>query len=318
MRIAIVGIGDIAEKAYLPILTQLEEVELVFCTRNKMTLQRLAKQYHIKQVYQDYRQLSHVNVDAVMIHSSTASHLEIASFFLQLGVPTFVDKPLADNAFDCEKIYELAQKQQQPLYMGFNRRFIPLYKRYFGDPQSTLPDTSLLSLRWEKNRHNLPGDIRKVIFDDFIHPLDSVNLCAKSNLEDVHLSSQFKGTQLARIDVQWQDGNMLLHASMNRLHGITHERVSVGFENRAYEFDSFMTGKCLQDKQTFLLQLKDWTPMLTAKGFTAMIADWINVVKSGQMKQSVIERNLSTHQLAEAVCQKVQTKLSGSEQKRRY
>lgn len=305
MRMAIVGIGDIAEKAYLPILTQLSGVELVFCTRNQMTLQRLAAQYRIKECYQDYRQLGKANIDAVMIHSSTTAHPEIAAYFLQQGVPTFVDKPLADNGFDCEKLYELAQRRQVPLYMGFNRRFIPLYQRHIGDLQNADSD-SLLSLRWEKHRHNLPGDIRTFVFDDFIHPLDSVNFGAKNNLQDVHLTSQFKGTQLARLDLQWQNGNTLLHASMNRLYGITCERVVASFENRAYEFDSFTAGKCLQDKQTSIIQLEDWTPMLTSKGFAGMIEDWIKVVHAGKLKQSLIERNLSSHQLAEAVCQKVQ------------
>ncbi|MFT6985720.1 MAG: virulence factor [Psychromonas sp.] len=306
MRIAIVGIGDIAEKAYLPILAQLKGVELVLCTRNNMTLQKLALQYRIKQCYQDYRQLSKANIDAVMIHSSTASHPEIAAYFLQQGLPTFVDKPLADNGLDCEKLYELAQRRQVPLYMGFNRRFIPLYQRHLGDIQHGNSDALLSSLRWEKHRHNQAGSLRNFVFDDFIHPLDSVNLGAKNNLENVHLTSQFKGAQLARLDLQWQQGNTLLHASMNRLYGTTCERVSASFENRAYEFDSFTSGKFLQDKQTSIIQLEDWTPMLTAKGFAGMIDDWISVVQSGKLKQSVIERNLSSHQLAEAVCQKLQ------------
>ncbi len=291
MRIAIVGIGDIAQKAYLPILTQLNDVELIFCTRNNATLQKLALQYRVTTLYQDYRQLSKANIDAVMIHSSTVSHPEIAAYFLQQGIPTFVDKPLADNAFDCEKLYELAQAKQVPLYMGFNRRFIPLYNRHLGDLQSVNLASPLLSLHWQKNRHNLPGNIRDFIFDDFIHPLDSVNLDAKSDLQGVHLTSQFKGTQLAqlaRLDVQWQSNNTLLHASMNRLYGITCEHVSASFENRAYQFDSFISGKCLQDKQTSLIQLEDWTPMLTAKGFADMIDDWLSVVQSGKLKQSVI------------------------------
>ncbi|MEF1307816.1 gfo/Idh/MocA family oxidoreductase, partial [Vibrio owensii] len=34
MKIGIIGLGDIAQKAYLPVITQLPNVELVFCTRN--------------------------------------------------------------------------------------------------------------------------------------------------------------------------------------------------------------------------------------------------------------------------------------------
>ena len=305
MKLAIVGLGDIAQKAHLPVITQINGLELVFCTRDKNTLKKLAKQYRIHECYSDYRELIKAGIDAVMIHSSTVSHVQIATFFLQQGLPTFVDKPLADNAFDCETLYELAEKNQQPLYMGFNRRFIPLYNQYLPAVQNAKEHASLLSLRWEKNRFNQPGNIRTFIFDDFIHPLDSINLDAKNNLENVYLNWQCKGEQLSRLDVQWQQTNTLLHASMNRVYGITKERISACYENCAYEFDSFVAGKCWQDNQESVIALPDWTPMLTSKGFTAMIEDWLSVVVSGKLAQSVVERNLASHQLAEAICQKI-------------
>lgn len=34
MRIGIIGLGDIAQKAYLPVLSKKEGIELVLCTRN--------------------------------------------------------------------------------------------------------------------------------------------------------------------------------------------------------------------------------------------------------------------------------------------
>ncbi|MCA2447966.1 gfo/Idh/MocA family oxidoreductase, partial [Vibrio alginolyticus] len=47
MKIGIIGLGDIAQKAYLPAITQLPNVELVFCTRDAKTLSSLAQQYRI-------------------------------------------------------------------------------------------------------------------------------------------------------------------------------------------------------------------------------------------------------------------------------
>jgi len=305
MKLAIIGLGNIAQKAHLPVITQIQGLELLFCTRDKNTLKKLSLLYHIEQLYTDYRDLIKAGVDAVMIHSSTVSHRKIATFFLQQGIPTFVDKPLADNAFDCETLYELAAKHRQPLYLGFNRRFIPLYNQYLPELQNPNDHSSLLSLRWEKNRFNQAGDIRTFIFDDFIHPLDSVNLDAKNNLDDVYLTWQFKGQRLARLDAQWQQHNTLLHASMNRVYGMTKERISASYENCAFEFDSFVAGKRWQDNQESVIALPDWTPMLTGKGFTAMIEDWLSVVEKGKLEQSVIERNLATHQLAELICQKI-------------
>lgn len=309
MKIAVIGLGDIAQKAYLPFITQLEGVEWVFCTRNTETLGLLTKKYKIRESYTDYQQLIHANIDAVMIHSATQSHLDMASFFLSQGIPTFVDKPLAANGQDCETLYDLALRKQTPLYVGFNRRHIPLFNQHLVGVQAGMPHTALLSLRWEKHRFNQPGDIRTFIFDDFIHPLDSVNIYAKKSAQDLHITCQWDASQnqLGRLDVQWQQQGSLLHASMNRLFGNTQERISANFANQSYEFSNFTQGTLWQQDKTEKLQAKDWMPMLATKGFDSMIQEWLGVVKTGHMPQSLIERNIASHQLAEAICQYVMT-----------
>ncbi|MBE4572279.1 oxidoreductase [Vibrio navarrensis] len=304
MKIAIIGLGDIAQKAYLPVICQTAGIELVFCTRNAQTLAQLAQQYRVTEVCQDYRQLLEMKVDAVMIHAATQIHYEIAAFFLQHGIATFVDKPLADNAREVEALYELAIRQQQPLYVGFNRRHIPLFNQHVPELAHG-KSGELRSLRWEKHRLNLSGDVRTFLFDDFIHPLDSVNLNAKADLRDVYLTHQMADGKLARVDVQWQSGETLLHASMNRQFGITCERVSASYQNRAVEFDSFVQGTLWQQGQQSTLNLADWTPMLASKGFANMIEDWIDVIEQGRVPDAVIERNIASHQLAEAICQKI-------------
>lgn len=298
MKVAIIGLGDIAQKAYLPIISQLEDVEPIFCTRNGETLAALGQKYRVEHLCQDYRDVMGFKPDAVMIHAATSAHRDIGHFFLEQGVATFVDKPLADKAQDVEFLYEVAQRRNQPLYVGFNRRHIPLYNQYL--PELRQGHTGkLTSLRWEKHRYDLTGDIRTFVFDDFIHPLDSINLNAQSSLQQVYVTRQFDGNKLARLDVQWQAGETLLHASMNRQFGVTNERVSATYVNKALEFDSFVAGRVWQQSQQSAVALKDWTPMLASKGFEAMISDWLNVVASGKMASEVIARNIATHQLAE-------------------
>lgn len=228
--------------------------------------------------------------------------------FLRQGIPTFVDKPLADSAQACETLYDLAQKHNQPLYVGFNRRHIPLFNQHLSGLQQGALE-SLRALRWEKHRYNLTGDIRTFIFDDFIHPLDSVNLFAKADLNDVYVTHQMSGNELARVDVQWQHGEIMLHASMNRQYGITGERIQAHLVNEAYEFDSFVSGHRWANNQQTTLSLKDWTPMLDSKGFAYMIKDWISVVEKGTLATAVVERNIASHQLAEAICNKIQRSL---------
>ena len=246
-----------------------------------------------------------MGVDAVMIHAATSVHPQIAAFFLEQGIPTFVDKPLADCAAEVEKLYGIAERVKQPLYVGFNRRHIPLYNQHMPSIQKgELSD--LKSLRWEKNRHQLPGDIRTFIFDDFIHPLDSVNITARADLKGAYITHQMDGDQLARLDIQWQHGETLLQASMNRHFGITTERVQACYSNKAMEFDSFVEGKLWQDNQEQKLSLKDWTPMLTSKGFQSMLLDWLEVIQSGKIASEIVARNIASHQLAEAICQHIE------------
>ena len=48
MKIGIIGLGGIAQKAYLPVLTQMKDVELILSTRNQETLKSIQEKYHIQ------------------------------------------------------------------------------------------------------------------------------------------------------------------------------------------------------------------------------------------------------------------------------
>ncbi|KHT63795.1 oxidoreductase [Photobacterium gaetbulicola] len=312
MKIALIGLGDIAVKAHLPVLTQMENIEWVLCTRSAERLQQLTKKYHVAEAYTDYADLAKADIDAVMIHSATASHPVLAAFFLNLGLPVFVDKPLADNYEQCERLYDLAERKQTPLFMGFNRRYIPLYKAYLPEvsgvdahPERQPASAPLLSLRWEKHRHDLPGETRTFIFDDFIHPLDSINLNANISPEDLYITTQSVQTGnrhlLGRLDVQWQEGEALFHASMNRQHGATIETVTANYRNASYRFDSFVEGSRWTNNIEERVKLADWTPMLAAKGFHAMAEHWLAVVRAGKQSLSLTQRNVHSHLLAEHV-----------------
>lgn len=57
IRIAFIGLGDIAQKAYLPIGSNHAKVQPIFCTRNTKPLNRLAIQYRISETYTDVDEL---------------------------------------------------------------------------------------------------------------------------------------------------------------------------------------------------------------------------------------------------------------------
>ena len=53
MRIGVLGIGDIARKAYLPVLANVKDVLIIPCTRNADTLKEVMESYHLTEGYTD-------------------------------------------------------------------------------------------------------------------------------------------------------------------------------------------------------------------------------------------------------------------------
>ncbi|MDD1781108.1 Gfo/Idh/MocA family oxidoreductase [Enterovibrio sp. ZSDZ35] len=298
MKIAVIGLGDIATKAYLPLLTRMPSLELVFCTRNPEKLAAVANEYRIAETCRDYRELITMNIDGVMIHTSSESHATIASFFMEQGIPVFVDKPATLNAAEYQKLHDLSEQTSVPMFVGFNRRYIPLWKELVGRE-------NLRSLTWHKHRLNLTGAPQDFVFDDMIHVIDSLNIYGQIDQQDIQIVCQKSGDDIAMINLSWEENGTLFNGQMNRLFGKTCESVSMAFENEAYQFSGFLRGEKLENGTTQTVELADWTDTLESKGFKAMLEDWVNVVASGRMDEKVKQRNLSTHVFCDSLVEHI-------------
>ena len=76
MRLAIIGLGAIAKKAYLPILTVKEDVELLISTRNKAVLEEISNKYNIDRAYTNIENLLKEDIDAAIISTHADGHYE--------------------------------------------------------------------------------------------------------------------------------------------------------------------------------------------------------------------------------------------------
>lgn len=294
MKIAVIGLGDIATKAYLPLLSRMAGLKLVLCTRNPEKLAKVAGEYRIAQTCCDYRQLVEMNVDSVMIHTSSETHAAIATYFLERGIPVFVDKPATLNFADYQKLHDLSEQHSVPLFVGFNRRYIPLWR-------DLIKRDDLLTLSWHKHRLNLPGDPQDYVFDDMIHVIDSLNVQGKLDQQDVQISVQRQGGKISMINLSWEEDGRFYNGQMNRLFGKTCESVSMSFENEAYQFTGFLRGEKFEHGKTEVVELADWTDTLASKGFKDMLEDWVNTLKTGWVDEQVKQRNLSTHAFCDSL-----------------
>ncbi|MGU5673959.1 Gfo/Idh/MocA family protein [Aeromonas hydrophila] len=296
MRIALVGLGDIAQKAYLPLLASDERITPLLCTRNPAVLAKLARQYRIPECFTELGDLLASRPDAVMIHAATAVHLELAAQCLRAGIPTFVDKPLCDTLAGVESLANLALAQNCPLFVGFNRRYLPAMSAARTDNQP------LTELHWQKHRHALPGLPRQFLFDDFIHVLDSLCFYGGAPSGDLHAVLRRSAQQpelLAGVSVSWQSGDRAISGSMNRSAGLTEERIDAYGDNLSLHIENCTRGTLACDKTVQTLAPDDWQPVLTQRGFAAMLAHWYQQIETGRADGALIESYLHGHRLAE-------------------
>ncbi|WP_405140073.1 Gfo/Idh/MocA family oxidoreductase [Sphaerisporangium sp. NBC_01403] len=190
-RVAMIGLGDIAEKAYLPVLGATPGIELLLCTRNGAALDRLGEAYRVPARYTSVEQVIDAGVEAAFVHAATRAHVEIVESLLLAGVHVYVDKPIADNLADAEKLVRLAGERRRSLMVGFNRRYAPGYAGL-----RELPRDLVIM---QKNRAGQPDDPRRVIFDDFIHVVDTLRFLASGEISEMSVDLRLRDGLLEHV-----------------------------------------------------------------------------------------------------------------------
>ncbi len=294
LRIALIGLGDIASKAYLPLLTTHPEVQPVFCTRDRETLDRLARQYRVTETYNSVGALISQRPDAAMVHAATAAHPGIVRPLLDAAIPVFVDKPVGDSLADTEALIDLARDRNTPLFVGFNRRYAPLI--------SALKEKKpAIRLSWHKNRVDMPGDPRAFVFDDFIHVVDSLRFLGSGAVEDLQIHTRMQGDLLANVQLRWRQGDCLVTGGMNRVSGLTEERVEYYTPGHKWQIEELHEGHHYSGDSSDRLGFGNWTPTLEKRGFVAMIDHWLRVVRGEPLPPDYLDGVLESHRICEEV-----------------
>ncbi|SFE96902.1 virulence factor [Bacillus sp. OV194] len=179
MKIGIIGLDDIAAKAYLPVLSEKEGIELVLCTRNTETLNRLSEKYRIQEKVPTVDELITKGIDAAFVSTATEAHFEIAEKLLKSGIHTYIDKPISMSLQETENIVKLAKESGSIAMAGFNRRFIPKVNELIEHGKASL-------ILMQKNRYSSPDFIRRSVVEDFIHVVE-----VRQFRQDNHFSIRF-------------------------------------------------------------------------------------------------------------------------------
>ncbi|MBC1934163.1 Gfo/Idh/MocA family protein [Listeria seeligeri] len=299
LKIAVVGLGGIAQKAYLPVFAELENVEVHLYTRNAQKLKHLSEKYRFDHYHQSIDSMIASGVNAAFVHSATKSHPEVIRAFLAHQIPVYVDKPIADNLVEVEELTNLAKAQNTMLMTGFNRRFAPKYQEL-----KALTDINMIVM--QKNRAEQPGESRTFIYDDFIHVIDTVRYLLDAKIDQLNVFPVWQNELLASITVQIAAGDKVATAIMNRDSGVNEERLAVMTPNAKYEVENVTETHIYQGTTERFERFGDWETTLYKRGFEPIIQSFLNAVRSGVKPPISEEDALETHRLAEEILRQLE------------
>jgi virulence factor len=290
----VIGLGDIAAKAYLPVLSARDDVELVLMTRDAEKLRRLSRRYGVPAHTTSLEDLLDDRVDAAFVHASTAAHFDLVERLLTAGVPVLVDKPLAPDLAQSTRLVELAEQQGLSLAVGFNRRFCPTYQ-----PLSGLSPTVVLM---QKNRPALPAEPRRFVFDDFIHVVDTVRFLLPPGEEQVSVWCAVDEWLLTTVTLGIRVGQATGLGVMHRVSGSEEEVLEVlgtGYKHRVVDLTEVSRAEADDGPGVRSTGRDSWTGVPTVRGFTAMCDAFLSAVRTGETLSA--RDALRTHQVCETV-----------------
>ncbi|MDU7149800.1 MAG: Gfo/Idh/MocA family oxidoreductase [Clostridium sp.] len=298
MRIGIIGLGNICEKAYLPVITAIEGIEIVFCTRNKERLNSLSKKYRINEAVSTVDELINMNIDAAFVHTATESHIEIIEKLLNNNIHVYVDKPISYSYEDSIRVSNLAKEVNKILMVGFNRRFAPMYSnlKNYGTP-------SVIKL--EKNRVSSPKDPVVFVLDDFIHVIDTLRFLMDEEIESINVNGLKRDGLIYNVVVTMTSKNTTCIAMMNKDSGANEEEVEYTSSGKKVIVRNLIDSKVLINNVEENKSFKDWDTILYRRGFENIINEFINSVKLGVQETPTIEDALKTHKICDEILKKI-------------
>jgi virulence factor len=291
LKFGVVGIGGIAQKAYLPTYVKNQQVgEYFFATSKASTKKLLVEDYGFTNVFSTLSELIEQGIDACFIHSATSSHFELAKKCLEHGIHVFVDKPASQNYAEVEVLQHLADEQELVFMVGFNRRHAPMVERLKQVPNKRF-------IRLEKHLAEKLDTTTFGIYDIFIHLIDTAVYLLDEPI--VHVKSRIveRDNHLEIATLELLTEHSIAQLTMDLFAGAGSEDYFVTSPSGSYTL-SQLTELTAQTPDGSLREaFGDWEDTLSKRGFTQQTKAFMEAVKTGNTGPLKQEDVLLSHKL---------------------
>jgi UDP-N-acetylglucosamine 3-dehydrogenase len=237
VRWGIIGLGWFGE-VHAEVLASMPAIDLVaVCEQRPDRLQEVADRFNVPRRYTDYHQLlADPEIDAISVVTHYYDHCQVAVDALKAGKNVFLEKPMAQNAAECDKILAAARASRGLLTVGHICRF---------DPRIALAKEAIAEGRIGRivsmhSRRNLSKWIGRQVLDkisalmgDGIHDADLMLWFSQAKPVSVYAQEIHPGTS------KYPDGGWAMFRLDNDAVGVV-ESLWCLPENTPYQIDARM------------------------------------------------------------------------------
>jgi virulence factor len=279
-RIGIIGLGSMAQRAYLPVLASLETVDLaVIMSRHLDAVERFRDRYHVTAGVTDLPDFLRQDLQAAVVLTPAPTHFDIVRRLLEAGLDVLVEKPATQSSRETAILGELAERGGRVFMVAFNRRYAPLYQQ----AKELFTGRRVALCLAEKHRERA---VNPSLFDHYyeedIHMIDLLRWYG-GEAQAVSTQSLVRDGRLmdAASLVAFDGGGMgVLAASLEG--GGWLERVTLHGEGLSVQVDAFRELRVLhgnQDQVGGREMAAEWLTSQRIRGFEQLIEHFVDCVQ---------------------------------------
>lgn len=293
MRIGVIGLGGIAQKAYLPTYAKLSnQAAFIFSTRQEEVRKKVSQKYRFQEMTATIDELLAKKIDACFIHAATSAHYLLAKQCLEQNVAVFIDKPVSENYEEVKHLKELAEEKGLLFMVGFNRRFAPMVNELY-----KLPNKRTILL--EKHEAEHPLATAYGIYDLFIHLVDTAVYLLDGNIAEVHTKIYEENGKMTYARMLLSNATTEAYLTMDLMSGAKMERYQVTSSEKTLIL-SQLTDLTMKEKTSETIQrFGDWTTTLEKRGFEQMVLAFLSALKGEDAFDLKQEHVLLSHRLCQ-------------------
>jgi len=303
-KIAMIGLGDIAQKAYLPVLATDPTLDVILYNRSEARLEQMQNQYHLEKGFTSLDEALEENPEAAFVLTASETHFEIIQKLLSVGIDVFTEKPATLHANETQALAELADREGRILMVGFNRRFAPLHIRARGMWADQPVGMAVFNKFRSKAFHK---DLRSQLIDDTIHQIDLLRFyCGEGHAVSTRHAEQTELLQSVVSVIQLNNGGIGI-INTNLQAGAWQENYALYGGQQTLEIDAFSqirftkSGvKSIQD-ETYA---SAWKTTLEGRGFVNQIQHFFTCLDSRSQPFTNGHEALKTQLLLEEILEK--------------